>query len=114
MTRIRPTTTRASSRRAPPWRASPTRRRRRWRRCGTFYDNLGDKIWGRFGFIDGFSEQHDWYADSYLAISQGPIVVMIENYRSGLIWKLFMGIPEIREGMKRLGFKSPHFASAVA
>ena len=86
--------------------------RRRWRRCGTFYDDLGDKIWGRFGFIDGFSEQHDWYADSYLAISQGPIVVMIENYRSGLIWKLFMGIPEIREGMKRLGFKSPHFASA--
>ena len=79
-----------------------------------FYDNLGDKIWGRFGFIDGFSEQHDWYADSYLAISQGPIVVMIENYRSGLIWKLFMGIPEIREGMKRLGFKSPHFASAVS
>ena len=77
-----------------------------------FHDNLGDKIWGRFGFIDGFSEQHNWCADSYLAISQGPIVVMIENYRSGLIWKLFMGIPEIREGMKRLGFKSPHFASA--
>ena len=39
---------------------------------------------------------------------------MIENYRSGLIWKLFMSIPEIREGMKKLGFKSPHFASAIA
>jgi hypothetical protein len=75
-----------------------------------FHDVLGDKIWGRFGFIDGFSEQHDWYADSYLAISQGPIVVMIENYRSGLIWKLFMGIPEIRNGMRKLGFRSPHFA----
>ncbi|HXE25010.1 MAG TPA: glucoamylase family protein, partial [Roseiarcus sp.] len=74
-----------------------------------FHDHLGDKIWERFGFIDGFSEQYDWCADSYLAISQGPIVVMIENYRSGLIWKLFMGVPEIREGMKRLGFKSPHF-----
>ena len=79
-----------------------------------FYDDLGDSIWGRFGFIDGFSEQYDWYADSYLAISQGPIVVMIENYRSGLIWKLFMSIPEIQEGMKRLGFKSPHFMSSVA
>jgi hypothetical protein len=77
-----------------------------------FHDALGDRIWGRFGFIDGFSEQFDWYADSYLAISQGPIVIMIENYRSGLIWKLFMAVPEIREGMKRLGFKSPHFAAA--
>jgi hypothetical protein len=79
-----------------------------------FHEDLGSKIWGRFGFIDGFSEQHDWYADSYLSISQGPIVVMIENYRSGLIWKLFMGIPEIQEGMKKLGFKSPHFAPAVS
>ena len=79
-----------------------------------FHDDLGDRIWGRFGFIDGFSEQYDWYADSYLAISQGPIVVMIENYRSGLIWKLFMSIPEIQEGMKRLGFDSPHFMSPVA
>lgn len=79
-----------------------------------FHDDLGDKIWGRYGFIDGFSEQYDWCADSYLAISQGPIVVMIENYRTGLIWNLFMGIPEIREGMMRLGFKSPHFVSAAA
>jgi hypothetical protein len=79
-----------------------------------FYEVLGHRIWGRFGFIDGFSEQADWYADSYLSISQGPIVVMIENYRSGLIWKLFMNIPEIREGMKKLGFKSPHFAPAIA
>lgn len=74
-----------------------------------FYEDLGDKIWGRFGFVDGFSEQHDWYADSFLAISQGPIVVMIENYRSGLIWKLFMRIPEIQAGLKKLGFRSPHF-----
>ena len=72
-----------------------------------FHDQLDGRIWGRFGFVDGFSEQYDWCADSYLAISQGPIVVMIENYRSGLLWRLFMGIPEIREGMKRLGFRSP-------
>ena len=73
-----------------------------------FHDALGDKLWGRFGFIDGFSEQSDWRADSYLAISQGPVVVMIENYRTGLIWNLFMSIPEIRAGMKKLGFRSPH------
>jgi len=46
-------------------------------------------------------------ADSYLAIDEGPIVVMIENYRSGLIWKLFMSCPEIISGLKKLGFSSP-------
>ncbi|MER9971431.1 glucoamylase family protein, partial [Mesorhizobium sp. M0060] len=45
-----------------------------------------------------------WYADSYLAIDQGPIVVMIENYRSGLLWQLFMSCPEIRAGLAKLGF----------
>ena len=75
-----------------------------------FYEDLGDRIWGRFGFVDGFSEQHDWYADTFLAISQGPIVVMIENHRSGLLWRLFMGIPEIKAGLLRLGFRSPHLA----
>ncbi len=69
-----------------------------------FYQDLGGRILGRFGFVDGFSEQVDWYADSFLAISQGPTVVMIENYRSGLMWKLFMGIPEIRTGLQMLGF----------
>ncbi len=74
-----------------------------------FYEDLGDRIWGRFGFVDGFSEQRDWCADAFLAISQGPTVAMIENYRSGFVWKLFMGIPEIQAGMKRLGFRSPHW-----
>jgi len=78
-----------------------------------FYEDLGDRLWGRFGFVDGFSPQHDWYADTFLAISQAPIIIMIENYRSGLLWKLFMGIPEIQEGMKKLGFKSPHFSSVA-
>jgi len=73
-----------------------------------FYQDLGDRIWGRYGFVDGFSEQQGWYADTFLAISQGPIVVMIENYRSGLLWKLFMGIAEIQAGLKKLGFRSPH------
>jgi hypothetical protein len=70
-----------------------------------FYFNLGDKIWSEYGFTDAFNETKGWYAKSHLAIDQGPIVVMIENYRSGLLWKLFMAIPEVQNGLKRLGFE---------
>lgn len=72
-----------------------------------FYYDLGDKIWGEYGFTDAFSEQHNWYAKSYLAIDQGPIIGMIENYRTGLLWKLFMSCPEIQRGLKKLDFKTP-------
>jgi hypothetical protein len=72
-----------------------------------FYYDLGNKIWKQYGFVDGFSESNNWYAKSHLAIDQGPIVVMIENYRSGLIWKLFMQIPDVQSGLKKLGFESP-------
>jgi hypothetical protein len=68
----------------------------------------GSRIWGRYGFVDAFCERRDWYSDVFLAIDQGPIVVMIENYRSGLLWKLFMSIPEVQSGLRRLGFSSPH------
>ena len=70
-----------------------------------FYVNLGDKLWGEYGFKDAFNETKNWYADSYLAIDQGPIVVMIENYRTALLWNLFMRCPEVQEGLKKLGFK---------
>lgn len=70
-----------------------------------FYYDLGGKIWGKYGFIDAFSEQKNWYADSYLAIDQGPIVVMIENYRTGLLWNLFSTIPEVQKGLSLLDFK---------
>ena len=72
-----------------------------------FYYKLGDKLWGDYGFKDAFSLHEPWFANSYLAIDQGPIVVMIENYRSGLLWNLFMSCPEIKTGMKALGFQSP-------
>jgi len=71
-----------------------------------FYYDLGDKIWGEYGFKDAFSESHNWVAKSYLAIDEGPIVVMIENYRSGLLWKLFMSCPEVKLGLKKLDFHS--------
>jgi hypothetical protein len=73
-----------------------------------FYYDLGDKIWSEYGFVDAFNETKNWYAKSHLAIDQGPIIVMIENYRSGLLWNLFMSCPEVQKGLKKLGFESPH------
>lgn len=72
-----------------------------------FYEQKGDQLFGKYGFYDAFSETESWYPQRYLAIDQGPIVVMIENYRTGLIWNLFMEAPEIKAGLKKLGFKSP-------
>jgi hypothetical protein len=72
-----------------------------------FYNKVGDRIWGEYGFTDAFSEEKSWYATEYLAIDQGPEIVMIENYRSGLLWRLFMSCPEIQTGLRRLGFQSP-------
>lgn len=72
-----------------------------------FYYQLGNKIWSQYGFTDAFNETHQWYAASHLAIDQGPIIVMIENYRSGLLWKLFMSCPEVQNGLKKLDFTSP-------
>lgn len=72
-----------------------------------YYYQMGDKLWGEYGFIDAFSQEKDWYAKSNLAIDQGPIIVMIENYRSGLLWKLFMSNPDVKKGLKKLGFNSP-------
>lgn len=69
-----------------------------------FYYNIGDRLWGPYGFYDAFNPAKDWYATSTLAIDQGPIVVMIENYRTGLIWNLFMSAPEVQTAMTKLNF----------
>jgi hypothetical protein len=68
----------------------------------------GKRLWREFGFVDAFCESQNWYADTFLAIDQGPIIVMIENHRTGLLWKLFMAVPEVQAGLRRLGFASPH------
>jgi hypothetical protein len=68
----------------------------------------GKRLWREFGFVDAFCESLGWYADTFLAIDQGPIVVMIENHRTALLWKLFMAVPEVQAGLRRLGFVSPH------
>jgi hypothetical protein len=73
-----------------------------------YYYVLGDKIWKQYGFVDAFSLKDPWFADSFLAIDQGPIIIMIENYRSGLLWDLFTSCPEVKNGMRALRFSSPY------
>lgn len=63
---------------------------------------------GQYGFYDAFNKSANWYSDQYLAIDQGPIIVMIENYRTGLLWELFMSCPEVKQGLTKLGFTSPN------
>ena len=69
-----------------------------------FYYLLGDKLWGDYGFYDAFNPSQGWWASSFLAIDQGPILIMIENHRSGLIWDLFMQAPELETAFTKLGF----------
>ena len=71
-----------------------------------FYYLLGDRLWGDYGFYDAFNVTAGWWAGSYIAIDQGPEVVMIENYRSALLWDLFMSAPEIANGLNKLGFST--------
>lgn len=73
-----------------------------------FYYRMGDKLWKDYGFVDAFNLTAGWYDTQHIAIDQGPIICMIENYRTGMLWDLFMSIPEIQQGLKKLGFQSPY------
>lgn len=70
-----------------------------------FYYKMGDRLWGEYGFYDAFNITENWYADSYLAIDQGPIIVMIENHRTELLWNLFMSHQEVQEGLEKLNYQ---------
>ena len=73
-----------------------------------YYYVLGDKLFKQYGFVDAFKLNDPWFADSFLAIDQGPIIVQMENYRSGLLWNLFTSCPEVKAGMVSLGFSAPY------
>ena len=73
-----------------------------------FYYIIGDKIFKEYGFVDAFSLSNPWFAGSFLAIDQGPVISMIENYRTGLVWNLFTSCPEVKAGMLSLGFTAPY------
>ncbi|MFV0606527.1 MAG: glucoamylase family protein [Niabella sp.] len=73
-----------------------------------YYYVLGDKLFKEYGFTDAFTldvlNNGAWFDDAFLAIDQGPIIVMIENHRTGLLWNLFMSCPEVKTGLQKLGF----------
>jgi hypothetical protein len=73
-----------------------------------FFSHLGARIWGDCGFTSAFNESESWHSAEWVGIDQGPIIVMIENHRSGLLWRLLMSCPEVAGGLRRLGFRSPH------
>jgi exo beta-1,2-glucooligosaccharide sophorohydrolase (non-reducing end) len=70
-----------------------------------FYRDLGDRIWDIYGPRDAFNESADWISPIYMGLNQAPITVMIENYRTGLMWKLFMSNPEIQPMLDKIGFR---------
>jgi hypothetical protein len=69
-----------------------------------YYRGLGDKVWGIYGFHDGFNQTQNWYDEVYMALNQAPITVMIENHRTGMVWDLFMANPEIQPALDAIGF----------
>jgi len=101
------------------WRAYARSAGRRWNhdayRCACivpvaalkhFYRDLGDPLWGVYGPRDAFDLDTNWYSPIYMGLNQAPITVMIENYCTGLIWRLFMSNPEIKTMLDRVGFKA--------
>jgi hypothetical protein len=68
----------------------------------TLYHRYGHRLWGEFGFRDAFNVQQDWFADSVLAIDQGPMAPMIENGRTGLCWKYFMANEEVVNALEAI------------
>lgn len=72
-----------------------------------YYRNYGRFLWGAFGFYDSFSFDYNWCSEIFMGLNQAPVTVMIENYRSGLLWKLFMSSPDIKNGLQKLSLESP-------
>jgi exo beta-1,2-glucooligosaccharide sophorohydrolase (non-reducing end) len=72
-----------------------------------YYRNYGKFLWGEYGFRDAFNLDEDWCSGIFMGLNQAPVTVMIENYRTGLLWKLFMSCPEIQNGLKKLALETP-------
>ncbi len=69
------------------------------------YEKYGDQLWGNYGFSDSFNLDKNWFSQLALGIDQGPLLLMIENYRSGLIWKTMKRISFLQETLKKVGFR---------
>lgn len=79
-----------------------------------FYFVEGESLFGPNGFYDAFNGDQNWVADSYLAIDQGPILVMLQNHRTELLWKMFMKNPEIKPALDAIGFVQDLTATSEA
>jgi hypothetical protein len=69
------------------------------------YDEYGARLWSTYGFKDAFNPTQDWYATDYIGIDQGPIILMIENYRNGSVWNRVMQNEDIQRGLALAGFQ---------
>ena len=68
-------------------------------------EKYGDRLWGKYGLYDSFNPTAKWFDDDFLGIDQGPLLIMIENFRTGLVWDYMMKDPVIQEGLRKLGFE---------
>jgi hypothetical protein len=73
----------------------------------SMYLDYGKELWGAFGFYNAINPSRDWVAQKYIGIELGPIAPMIENHRSGLLWKLFMQAPEVKRAQQRIAAFQP-------
>jgi hypothetical protein len=67
-----------------------------------YYRDLGEDLWTEFGFRDAFNLTEGWFSPIYMGLNQAPITVMIENWRTGLVWRLFMANAEIGRGLEAI------------
>lgn len=67
-----------------------------------FYRDCGDFLWGEYGFYDAYNPSINWVAPIFMGLNQGPITVMVENYRSGFIWNLFMSNKDVQNAIRKL------------
>lgn len=67
-----------------------------------YYRHYGSFLWGEYGFRDACNLTVNWASPLFMGLNQAPIAVMIENYRTGLLWRLFMSHPDVREGIRKL------------
>jgi len=69
------------------------------------YQTHQDRLWGQYGFSDAFNLDKNWYSEEVIGIDQGPILLMIENFRTGLVWQTMEHYPYLKDAMERVGFR---------
>lgn len=76
-----------------------------------YYRDLGDQLWDIYGPRDAYNPGQDWVSPVYMGLNQAPITIMIENYRTGLVWKIFQSNPEIQKMLEKLNAKTSELRS---